>query len=83
MADWVAPAQKAPAAARPRGGSLRALHRWNGWLGALHFAQGIAVLALATSFALPVNASFLTLDRASGSLSASGAGRLSPSGLLR
>ena len=38
------------------GASLR---RWNIGLGLLHAVQGIAVLALATAFALPVTARFM------------------------
>jgi hypothetical protein len=59
---------EAPVAAARRGGSLPGLHRWNGVLGGLHLTQGALMLALATSFALPVTASFLKLDQASGSL---------------
>lgn len=43
-------------------GSLRSLRRWNGAMGALHFAQGIAMLALASAFSLPVTSSFLRMD---------------------
>jgi hypothetical protein len=41
----------------PRISSLR---RWNIGMGFLHAVQGVAVLALATAFALPVTASFMT-----------------------
>jgi hypothetical protein len=58
---------EAPVAARG-GGSLSALRRWNAVLGGLHLAQGLAMLALATAFALPVTSSFLTYDRAAGKL---------------
>ena len=58
---------EAPVAARG-GGSLSALRRWNAALGGLHLAQGLAMLALATAFALPVTSSFLTYDRAVGKL---------------
>jgi hypothetical protein len=57
----------APVAARG-GGGLSALRRWNAALGGLHLAQGLAMLALATTFALPVTSSFLTYDRAAGKL---------------
>lgn len=58
----------APVAAAGRGGSLRALRRWNVALGGLHLGQALLVLALGTAFALPVTASFLELDRATGRL---------------
>ena len=48
-----APAIELPA---PRISSLR---RWNIGMGFLHAVQGIAVLALATAFVLPVTASFM------------------------
>ena len=48
-----APAIDLPA---PRVSSLR---RWNIGMGLLHAVQGIAVLALATAFVLPVTASFM------------------------
>jgi hypothetical protein len=57
----------APVAARG-GGGLSALRRWNAALGGLHLAQGLAMLALATTFALPVTSSFLAYDRAAGEL---------------
>jgi hypothetical protein len=53
---------EAPAAASGSG-SLSALRRWNAALGGLHLAQGLAMLALATAFALPVTSSFLAYDR--------------------
>jgi heliorhodopsin len=59
---------EAPGAAARRGGSLPALRRWNAALGSLHLAQGVLMLLLATSFALPVTSSFLTFDRAAGKL---------------
>jgi Heliorhodopsin len=58
---------EAPVAARG-GGGLPAVRRWNAGLGGLHLAQGVAMLALATTFALPVTSSFLTYDRAAGEL---------------
>jgi hypothetical protein len=57
-----------PAAATCRGGGVAALRRWNLGLGALHLAQGLLMLALASAFALPVTASFLELDAAAGAL---------------
>jgi Heliorhodopsin len=57
----------APVAARG-GGGLSAVRRWNEALGGLHLAQGLAMLALATTFALPVTSSFLAYDRAAGEL---------------
>ena len=41
---------------------LTGLRRWNGAMGALHFAQGLAMLALASAFSLPVTSSFLRMD---------------------
>jgi hypothetical protein len=38
---------------------FKTLRKWNGALSALHLVQGIAILALATSFSLPVTAAFL------------------------
>jgi Heliorhodopsin len=38
------------------------LRRWNVVLGALHLAQGAAMLAVASSFSLPVTSAFLRLD---------------------
>jgi hypothetical protein len=58
---------EAPAAASGSG-SLSALRRWNAALGGLHLAQGLAMLALATAFALPVTSSFLAYDRVAGKL---------------
>ena len=48
----------APPAAVPVG-KATSLRRWNVGLGVLHAVQGIAVLALATAFVLPVTASFI------------------------
>ena len=42
--------------------TLRALRRWNITMGALHFAQGAAMLAVASAFSLPVTSSFLRMD---------------------
>lgn len=41
---------------------LTGLRRWNGAMAVLHFAQGAALLALASSFSLPVTSSFLRMD---------------------
>lgn len=41
---------------------LTSLRRWNGAMGALHFAQGAAMLALASTFSLPVTSSFLRMS---------------------
>jgi hypothetical protein len=45
-----------------------ALRKWNAALLVLHLVQGLAILALATSFALPVTASFLQFNAATGNL---------------
>jgi len=45
------------------GERLRGLRRWNTGLSALHLIQGLAILALASSFSLPVTSSFLRMDR--------------------
>ncbi|MDW5562646.1 MAG: heliorhodopsin HeR [Methanomassiliicoccus sp.] len=47
-----------------------ALRKWNAALLVLHLVQGLAILALATSFALPVTASFLHFNSATGQLEA-------------
>ncbi len=41
---------------------LIGLRRWNGSMGALHLAQGAAMLALASAFSLPVTSSFLRMS---------------------
>ena len=41
---------------------LTGLRRWNGAMGALHFFQGAAMLALASAFSLPVTSSFLRMS---------------------
>ena len=63
-----APTATTAPAAPARGGSLRGLDRWNVGLGALHLLQGVLMLLLATSFSLPVTASFLELDQTTQSL---------------
>jgi hypothetical protein len=52
-----------PADGAVRRATLTRLRRWNGAMGALHFAQGTAMLALASTFSLPVTSSFLRMDR--------------------
>lgn len=47
---------------------LRALRRFNAILGVLHLAQGAALLALSSGFALPVTAAFLVYNAESGRL---------------
>ena len=42
--------------------TLIVLRRFNAGLGALHLAQGLAMLALASAFSLPVTSSFLRTD---------------------
>jgi hypothetical protein len=44
------------------------LRRFNGALGALHLAQGVAMLALASAFSLPVTSAFLRMDQATDKL---------------
>jgi heliorhodopsin len=51
-----------PAEGAARRIKLTDLRRWNGAMGALHFAQGAAMLALASAFSLPVTSSFLRMD---------------------
>ncbi len=41
---------------------LHGLRRWNSGLSVLHLAQAVAILALASSFALPVTSAFLRMD---------------------
>ena len=49
--------------ASPRvGGFSRNLRRWNLAMGALHFAQGLLMLAIASDFALPVTAAFVSMN---------------------
>ncbi len=59
--------QTAGGATRKR---LRGLRRWNAAMGALHLAQGAAMLAVASSFSLPVTSSFLRMDAVTGKLAA-------------
>ena len=44
------------------GARLSTLRRWNGAMGTLHLAQGLAMLALASAFSLPVTSAFLSMD---------------------
>ena len=53
------------AALRTKLGGLR---RWNAAMGSLHFVQGVAMLALASAFSLPVTSSFLRMDTATDKL---------------
>ena len=57
-----ADAPNRPAAGAVRRAQLTGLRRWNGAMGALHFAQGAAMLALASTFSLPVTSSFLRMS---------------------
>lgn len=57
-----APARRSPAT------RLRALRRWNAGLGTLHLLQGLAMLALAGTFSLPMTSSFLSMDTATDKL---------------
>ena len=41
---------------------LRGLRRWNTGLSVLHLTQALAILALASSFSLPVTSSFLRMN---------------------
>jgi hypothetical protein len=41
---------------------LRGLRRWNASMAVLHLGQGAAMLAVASSFSLPVTSSFLRMD---------------------
>ncbi len=57
-------ADVASRAAPSTGGGLAGLRRWNVAMGALHLAQGTAMLAFASAFSLPVTSSFLRMDPA-------------------
>ncbi|MFN0093180.1 MAG: heliorhodopsin HeR [Dehalococcoidia bacterium] len=57
----------AVAIAQRQAGAAR-LRQWNLAMGALHFIQGVGMLALASSFALPVTAAFVVMDPESGGL---------------
>jgi hypothetical protein len=45
-----------------RRAKLTGLRRWNAAMGALHAAQGVAMLAVASAFSLPVTSSFVRMD---------------------
>jgi len=45
------------------GGFSRNLRRWNLAMGALHFAQGVLMLAIASNFSLPVTAAFVSMNQ--------------------
>jgi hypothetical protein len=47
---------------------LRGLRRWNTGLSILHYLQALAILALASSFSLPVTSSFLRMNTATNRL---------------
>lgn len=47
---------------RPAQRQLGALRRWNAAMAALHLGQGVAMLAVASTFSLPVTSSFLRMD---------------------
>jgi hypothetical protein len=47
---------------------LRGLRRWNAGLSVLHLIQALAILALASSFSLPVTSSFLRMSTATNRL---------------
>ena len=49
-------------------GRLRTLRRWNAGLSVLHLIQALAILALASSFSLPVTSSFLRMSTATNRL---------------
>jgi hypothetical protein len=52
------PAHAGPAAAE----KLSGLRRWNGSMGLLHLVQGLVILAISSSFSLPVTSSFLQMN---------------------
>lgn len=51
-----------PLTPQARGERLRGLRRFNVAMGTLHLVQGVAMLALASTFSLPVTGSFLRLN---------------------
>jgi Heliorhodopsin len=51
-----------------RGATLGGLWRFNTVLGVLHLAQGIAMLAVASAFSLPITSAFLRMDPATDKL---------------
>ncbi|HEV2403300.1 MAG TPA: heliorhodopsin HeR [Candidatus Saccharimonadales bacterium] len=40
----------------------KSLHNWNRWLAVIHAVQGIAIALIGIAYALPVTASYLTID---------------------
>ncbi len=44
------------------GAKLSGLRRWNATMAALHFVQGVVMLAVASAFSLPVTSSFLRMN---------------------
>ncbi len=43
----------------PSAGQIRKLSRYNAWMGLLHAAQGVAILAIGNGFTVPVGATYL------------------------
>ena len=66
MMEIQAGAPVRPAATMPA--RLGGLRRWNPAMGTLHLVQGMAMLALASAFSLPVTSSFLRMDTATNKL---------------
>jgi len=50
------------------GERLRGVRRWNAGLSVQHLVQALAILALASSFSLPVTSSFLRMSTATNRL---------------
>lgn len=46
----------------PGASTLTRLHKWNGWLAALHALQGVVILLLSTTRVFPVQTSYLAQD---------------------
>ncbi len=59
---------RTPAADMTLRAKLAGLRRWNVSMGTLHLAQALAMLALASSFSLPVTSSFLRMSPVSNKL---------------
>jgi heliorhodopsin len=57
-----------PAAAGSQREKLFGLRRWNASMAALHLVQALIILAIASSFSLPVTSSFLQLSPVTGKL---------------
>lgn len=56
------------AASLKMSGFSRSLRRWNLAMAALHFAQGVLMLAIASDFSLPVTAAFVRMNQETQSL---------------